>query len=114
MPQPNKGGGYDPNPKKKRTALILWILEFLGLKKEEDIPPVILAWLLWKTAQDIIRDVQTEFITEAALTSTKDWNVEDENACDYCLQAASNSPYPNDFYLETHPNCRCWWTPHIE
>ena len=34
-----KSSGYDPAPKKRRKALILLILAFLGLSKEEDIPP---------------------------------------------------------------------------
>jgi hypothetical protein len=113
-----KSSGYDPGPKKRRKALILFILAFLGLSKEEDIPPIILGWLLWKTTQDIIRDLQTDYIKVSGLATSKDWVTHPEDSatgvCDYCQSMADGGPYPLEYDAETHPNCKCEWVPHSE
>jgi hypothetical protein len=106
-----KSGGWDPTAKKRHRHFLEWVLQFLGIT----VSPFILAPYLWKTGQDIIRELETQVIKEAGLSTMKDWVIEDEDACDFCHQAAEAGPYPvDDEGPLTHPNCRCTWVPHIE
>jgi hypothetical protein len=110
--------GYDPEKKKKRRWVILWILAFLGLSAEKDIPPAILAWLTWETVQDMIRKIEVEAIKESGLTDLMDWVTHPEDSetgvCDYCQSLADNGPYVLAIIPDTHPNCKCTLAPHIE
>jgi hypothetical protein len=106
---------YDPEPKKRRKAWILLILAFLGLDKAEYIPPVIMDAITWATPQDRIRQLATQLLVEARISPLKDWVIEDEDACDLCKYYAASGPYEVSVAgPDTHPNCRCYWVPHIE
>jgi hypothetical protein len=107
---PKKKTGYDPEPKKRRKHLIEWILQFLGITAT----PFILAPYLWKTAQDVIRDMEAQVIIDSGLATTMDWVIEDSSACDYCQGLAAAGPYNLYLVPETHPNCRCTLVPHVE
>jgi hypothetical protein len=111
-PVVTKKSTYDPEPKRSHRHLVEWIMAFLGIGAE--VAPFIMAKYLWKTQQDLLRDQQTEIIKAAELSTTKDWVIEDETACDYCQAMAAGSPYPIDYDADTHPNCRCSWLPHVE
>ena len=103
--------GYDPLPKEEHQRKVRTLLTMLGMT----VPAGMLAGLLWKTAQDVLRDHQTQLLVEADVSTSKDWNIEDETACEFCQEAAAASPYDNaDEGPITHPNCRCYWTPHID
>jgi hypothetical protein len=104
--------------KNKRKFLLPLILDHLGIdrKEAEKAAPLIFAPFLLETAQDVIREMQTEqIVTLAPDTKLKDWVIEDDAACDFCKDAAAASPYNvNDEGPITHPNCRCYWVPHVD
>jgi hypothetical protein len=121
---------YDPktDKRKKKKTIIGILLAFLGidfaaLMALPEVAGLDLAasWmdllLRLKTGDDIIRDISTAILAEADITE-KDWVTHpadsEAGVCEYCQEAADNSPYPVDFYLWTHPNCKCTWEPHVE
>jgi hypothetical protein len=111
-------GNYNPEPKRKRRATVALILAFLGLGTLAELTPAIAAQLAWKTAQDVLRDLQTAAIKESGVSLQKDWVTHPEESesgvCDYCQEMADAGPYPIEYDADTHPNCKCEWVPHIE
>ncbi len=108
-------GGYDPAPKKRRRTLVQWIIGILGLDELQRVAPYIFAPLFWETGQDIIRQLETQILTDSGVTGYKDWMIEDEDACDLCKYYAASGPYEVSVVgPDTHPNCRCYWVPHVE
>ena len=111
-------GGYNPEPKRRRREIVALILAFLGLGTIAELPPDIAALLTWKTAQDVLRDLQTAAIKTSGVATLKDWVTHPEESesgvCDYCQGMADAGPYPIDYDADTHPNCKCQWVPHVE
>jgi hypothetical protein len=89
-------------PKSPKRVKIEWALAFLGLAE--------LARELFTTPEDRQRNAVTEVLTDLEVFTEKDW-VPEPDACEFCMDAAANGPYPIDASMDSHPNCRCSWWP---
>jgi hypothetical protein len=91
-----------PFQKSDRRKKLEYVLAAFGML--ELIP------LIFKTANDMNRDIATQVLTDTELFDMKDW-VAQPDACEWCQDMAANGPYPIDFEMDAHPNCRCEWWP---
>jgi hypothetical protein len=89
-------------PKSPKRVKIEWALAFLGLGA--------LIAEIFQTPEDKQRNAVTEVLTDLDVFTEKDW-VAQPDACEFCQDAAANSPYPIDASMESHKNCRCEWWP---
>jgi hypothetical protein len=90
-------------PKSPRRVKIEWALAFLGFTA--------LIADLFQTPEDKQRNAVTEILTDLDVFTEKDWVCADDEACEHCLDAQANSPYPIDASMDSHPHCRCEWHP---
>lgn len=60
----------------------------------------------------IFREQQTNQYIESGVVKSKNW-VAESDACPICLEGESNNPYELTVVMESHPNCRCAWSPNI-
>jgi hypothetical protein len=61
---------------------------------------------------NVFRESQTLQYQASGLVKAKDWvGTADELLCPICQDGISNSPYPLNEIMASHPNCRCGWSP---
>jgi len=89
-------------PKSPKRVKIEWALAFLGLAALIDD--------IFQTPEDKQRNEVTKVLTDLDVFTEKDW-VAQPDACEFCLDAMQNSPYPIDASMDSHPHCRCEWHP---
>lgn len=61
----------------------------------------------------VLREVQTESYITSGICTGKDWLGEPDACEEICQPGIEGSPYPLDEVMDTHPNCRCAWSPVI-
>ena len=71
----------------------------------------------WKAIQiarteqiNAFRDLQRQQYAESGIVKGIEW-IAEPDACEICLAGAAGSPYPVDFVIDPHPNCRCGSAP---
>jgi hypothetical protein len=99
--------------RKKKLQTLAELLLFMGLTLDEFLPvdSELGLSLVVSPVEDIARELATQALVEAGLSTEKEWYAEPD-ACDYCTELAEASPYPLDAEMDTHPNCRCQWIPY--
>lgn len=61
---------------------------------------------------NIFRESQTLQYIKSGIVRAKDWvGTDDELLCEICEAGINNSPYPLNEVMDSHPNCRCGWSP---
>jgi hypothetical protein len=61
---------------------------------------------------NVFREVQSMQYQQSGIVKAKDWvGTDDEKLCEICSAGIDNSPYPLDTVMDSHPNCRCSWSP---
>jgi hypothetical protein len=75
---------------------------------------------LWKSIQIarteqlfVLREVQTDSYIQSGICIGKDWVGEPDACPEICLPGIEKNPYPLDATMDSHPNCRCGWSPVI-
>lgn len=56
------------------------------------------------------RDLQRQQYIESGIVTGIEW-IAEPDACEICLAGAAGSPYPVNFVIDPHPNCRCGSAP---
>lgn len=59
---------------------------------------------------NVFRESQTIQYEKSGIVKAKEWLAEPD-ACEICLEGVANNPYPLDEVMDSHPNCRCAWSP---
>jgi hypothetical protein len=59
---------------------------------------------------NVFRESQTLQYIESGIVRMKDWLAEPD-ACEICQDGVANNPYELDEIMDSHPNCRCAWSP---
>lgn len=61
---------------------------------------------------NVFRESQTLQYQQSGIVKAKEWvGTEDEKLCEICQEGINNNPYPLDYVMNSHPNCRCGWSP---
>lgn len=62
--------------------------------------------LIFHDAGSLRRDLTVQILTDAEVFGM--YNIVPQpTACDFCMQAAADGPYPLSYIWETHPHCEC-------
>lgn len=70
------------------------------------------ALMIARTEQiNVFREAQTEQYKQSGIVKEKDWVGEPDACAEICIPGIEGSPYPLDEIMDTHPNCRCAWSP---
>jgi hypothetical protein len=97
-----------PNPKnrfvnKKKTTLeTINALIGLGLGAAEIA-------VLTQDTFGVIRTLQSQVMRESGMVQEKNWVCYNDNPCDFCLGMEAGNPYPLNYEVGSHPNCKCGW-----
>ena len=61
---------------------------------------------------NVFRESQTLQYQKSGIVKAKDWvGTQDERLCEICEAGINGSPYPLNEIMDSHPNCRCGWSP---
>lgn len=109
-------GRYEENGRKAASALIerssLTATVLTGLVLKFLTQNLAKTYQTARTEQMFtFRGAQTDQFVESGLVQMKNW-VGEPDACSLiCEPGIEASPYPLDYEMSTHPNCRCGWEP---